>query len=98
MLSSVATGQDVVRKSRRENFPVASRLLPRRYRHHLLNVYRFARSVDDAGDEATPGRRPALLDAVEDDLARLYAGSVRRLPFVRTLAGTVETYSIPAEP
>jgi squalene synthase HpnC len=98
MLSSVAARQDVVHKARHENFPVASRLLPRRYRHHLLNVYRFARSVDDAGDEAEPGRRLPLLDAVEADLARLYAGAVPRLPFVRALAGTVAACSIPAEP
>ncbi|WP_246122277.1 squalene synthase HpnC [Actinoallomurus bryophytorum] len=94
----MATRQDVVRKSRHENFPVASRLLPRRYRHHLLNVYRFARSVDDAGDEGEPGGRLPLLDAVEDDLDRLYAGSLPRLPFVRALTGTVRTCSIPAEP
>jgi squalene synthase HpnC len=98
MLSSVATGQDVVRKARHENFPVASRLLPRRYRQHLLNIYRFARSVDDAGDEGEPGGRLPLLDAVEADLDRLYAGSEPRLPFVRALAGTVRTCAIPAEP
>jgi squalene synthase HpnC len=98
MLSSVATRQDVVRKARHENFPVASRLLPRRYRHHLLNVYRFARSVDDAGDEGEPGRRLPLLDDIEADLDRLYAGSLPRLPFVRALTGTVRACSIPAEP
>jgi squalene synthase HpnC len=98
MLSNVTARWDVVRKARHENFPVASRLLPRRYRHHLLNVYRFARSVDDAGDEAPPDQRLMLLDIVEADLARLYAGSEPRLPFMRSLAETVEMCSIPAEP
>jgi squalene synthase HpnC len=87
-----------VRRARQENFPVASRLLPHRYRRHLLNVYSFARSVDDIGDEAPSGRRLALLDAVDDDLDRLFAGSAPRLPFVETLAATVETCAILAEP
>ena len=34
-----------------ENFPVALRVLPRRYRRRLMAVYRFARFVDDIGDE-----------------------------------------------
>jgi squalene synthase HpnC len=37
-----------------ENFPVALRLLPGRYRRHLMAVYRFARTVDDIGDAALP--------------------------------------------
>jgi squalene synthase HpnC len=41
-----------------ENFPVALRVLPARYRRNLMAVYRFARTVDDIGDEALPGPRP----------------------------------------
>ena len=37
-----------------EKFPVALRLLPARYRRHLMAVYRFARTVDDIGDAALP--------------------------------------------
>ena len=37
-----------------ENFPVALRALPARYRRHLMAVYRFARTVDDIGDAALP--------------------------------------------
>jgi squalene synthase HpnC len=48
-----------------ENFPVASRLLPRAMRPHVAAVYAFARVADDFADE---GDRPqderlALLDA-----------------------------------
>jgi squalene synthase HpnC len=39
-----------------ENFPVASRLLPRRMRPHVAAVYAFARVADDFADEE---RRPA---------------------------------------
>jgi squalene synthase HpnC len=41
-------------QARAENFPVALRVLPGRYRRHLMAVYRFARTVDDVGDAALP--------------------------------------------
>lgn len=81
-----------------ENFPVASRLLPARHRAHLLNVYGYARLVDDIGDEAPPGERAALLDVVERDLDRVYAGGVPELPAMRRLSRTVVDRRIPAEP
>jgi squalene synthase HpnC len=98
----VASGRhdirDVISKARQENFPVASRLLPRRCRRHLLAVYGFARFVDDIGDEAEPDERLGLLDAVESDLVRLYSGRTPRLPAVLPLTRTVRDRSIPAEP
>ncbi|TDE35483.1 squalene synthase HpnC [Actinomadura sp. 6K520] len=81
-----------------ENFPVATRLLPARYRAHLLNVYGYARLVDDIGDEAPPAERTALLDLVERDLDRIYAGTRPELPVMRDLARTVTARSVPAEP
>jgi squalene synthase HpnC len=47
-----------------ENFPVASRLLPRRVRPHVAAVYAFARIADDFADEGTRSdeARLALLD------------------------------------
>src|SRR5262249_11189670 len=58
-------------KASAENFPVALRFLPRRYRGHLAAVYGFARSADDMGDEAAPGGRLCLLDELEADVGRL---------------------------
>lgn len=87
-------------KSPRENFPVASRLLPARLRRDLLAVYGFARLVDDLGDEA-PGDRAVLLDAVQEDLARVYLDDQRqppRIPVVRAVADTIRAHHIPAEP
>ena len=54
-----------------ENFPVASRLLPRRARPHIAAIYAFARIADDFADEGTrsPAARFALLD---DWQARLH--------------------------
>jgi squalene synthase HpnC len=94
----VPQGESVTFKVRRENFPVASRLLPRGYRRHLLAVYGFARFVDDVGDEAEPADRLRLLDLVDDDLGRLHAGWEPRLPAVRALAHTVGSCSIPPDP
>lgn len=46
-----------------ENFPVASRLVPRHARHHVAAVYAFARGADDLADEGTrsPEERLAAL-------------------------------------
>lgn len=37
-----------------ENFPVASRLLPARFRPHLAAIYAYARGADDIADEDAP--------------------------------------------
>src|SRR5215831_3182041 len=70
--SAAAIAAQAGAKASAENFPVALRLLPRRYRGHLAAVYGFARSVDDMGDEAAPRERAALLDELEADVGRLY--------------------------
>ena len=87
-------------KAADENFPVALRLLPGRYRAHLTAVYGFARSADDMGDEAPPDERLALLDELEADLGRLYqpGGEAPRLPVIRALAPAVAQCAIPAQP
>jgi squalene synthase HpnC len=45
--------EEVVANASGENFPVALRLLPERYRRHLTALYCFARLTDDLGDEVT---------------------------------------------
>jgi phytoene synthase len=53
-----------------ENFPVASRLLPRGLRPHVAAVYAFARTADDVADEPgrEPGERLAILAEYRDRL------------------------------
>src|SRR5215470_16863527 len=88
-------------KAANENFPVALRLLPRRHRQHLSAVYGFARSADDMGDEAPPGERLRLLDELDADLSRLYAGrggETPRLGVIQALAPAVAQCAIPAQP
>ena len=70
--SAAAIAAQAGAKASAENFPVALRLLPRRYRGHLAADYGFARSVDDMGDETAPQERAALLDELDADVGRLY--------------------------
>ena len=86
----------VMAQARHENFPVASLLVPKRVRAHLLAVYGFARLVDDAGDEVA-GDRLALLDELETDLERVWGGAPRN-PLIARLQVTVSTRDLPIEP
>jgi squalene synthase HpnC len=55
----------------RENFPVAMRVLPAGLRADLQAAYRFARHVDDVGDER-PDDSTSQLRTIADDVRRLY--------------------------
>jgi squalene synthase HpnC len=90
------TAGAVMARARRENFPVASRLLPRRARRHLLAVYGFARLVDELGD-AAPGDRLAALDWLEEDLGRAYEGRAEH-PLLTRLQATLRECALPREP
>jgi squalene synthase HpnC len=94
-----ATLADPAGKAAGENFPVALRALPGRYRRHLMTVYRFARLVDDVGDEGTGGgaERMSLLDSLDEDVLRIPGGTITD-PVVRDLAPTVRECGIPLQP
>ncbi len=85
---------------RTENFPVALGVLPAPLRRDLTAVYRFARHVDDVGDEGTddPSARSRRLDQVTGDLQKLYAGDRCDDPAVAGLADVVRRRRIPADP
>jgi squalene synthase HpnC len=80
-----------------ENFPVAIRLLPARFRKDLLAVYRYARHVDNLGDEAAGDRRRALAD-VAAEVRALYRGETVRDPAVAGLACSVERCGLRQDP
>jgi squalene synthase HpnC len=100
----------VAAKASAENFPVALRVLPGRWRAHLTALYGFARLVDDIGDEPLPGMpsgatpeqvtatRLKLLDDLEADVRRIYAGQEPDLPAIRELGRSVRECAIPAQP
>ncbi|MEU9123297.1 squalene synthase HpnC [Streptomyces sp. NPDC048506] len=99
-----------------ENFPVAPFFLPRAWRADLMAVYGFARLVDDIGDgDLAPGGgdavllgldraqyddRPALLDALEADLGRVFSDRAPgpKHPLMRRLGPTVRRCELTPEP
>jgi squalene synthase HpnC len=79
-----------------ENFPVASHLLPRAIRAHLLAVYGFARLADDIGDEAG-GDRLLLLDWLTRELELSAAGRATH-PLLQRLTPTIQRFDLPLDP
>ncbi|MEU1122054.1 squalene synthase HpnC [Streptomyces sp. NPDC005899] len=112
--TDAATG--TLDKAAGENFPVAPFFLPRAWRDDLMAVYGFARLVDDIGDgDLAPGGadarhlglesgqtedRPAMLDALEADLHRVFGvrGEGPRHPLMRALRPTVRRCALTPEP
>jgi squalene synthase HpnC len=90
------TAGAVMARAATENFPVASRALPRRVRSHLLAVYGFARLVDELGD-AAGGDRLAALDWIERDLDRAFDARAEH-PLLRRLEPTLSECCLPREP
>jgi squalene synthase HpnC len=86
----------VMARAESENFPVASRVLPRRVRSHLLAIYGFARLVDELGDSAS-GDRLSALDWLEEDLDRAYEGRAENA-LLSQLEPTLRECSLPREP
>jgi squalene synthase HpnC len=107
---SVTRAEEVVANASGENFPVALRLLPARYRRHLTNLYFFARLTDDLGDEARDAQadtsesadvsklRLCLLDQLAADVDRIYQGQTPESPVMRAMAETVRECGVPAQP
>lgn len=77
-----------------ENFPVALRLLPVRYRRVLLAVYDVARHIDQLGD-AAPGDRVRLLGDFRTDLHRLQRGERPDHPVLVALSPYVREFRLP---
>jgi squalene synthase HpnC len=86
----------VMARAETENFPVASRVLPRRVRSHLLAIYGFARLVDELGDSA-PGDRLAALDWLGEELERAYEGRAEH-PLLVRLEPTLRECALPRQP
>jgi phytoene synthase len=86
----------VMARARTENFPVASRALPRRVRAHLLAIYGFARLVDELGDSAA-GDRLAALDWLARELELAFEGRAQH-PLLVRLSPTLRECSLPREP
>ena len=106
---SLTRAEDVVANASGENFPVALRALPARYRRHLTHLYFFARLTDDLGDEARTDAsddpktsdtelRLRLLDELAADVDRIYEGKTPESPVMRAMAQTITECHVPAQP
>jgi len=101
---AVTRAEEVVANASGENFPVALRLLPERYRRHLTALYCFARLTDDLGDQARENGqsdadlRLRLLDELTADVHRIYEGKTPGAPVMQQMASTVNECKIPAQP
>lgn len=111
-----AHARAVLDKAAHENFPVAPFFVPRAWRADLMAVYGYARLVDDIGDgDVAPGGRdaellgldreqsddrPAMLDAFEADLRRVFesSGTGPRHPLLIRLRPTVRRCGLTPEP
>lgn len=80
-----------------ENFPVASRLLPRRLRDPVAAIYAFARHADDLADEGTaaPDDRLAALQAWEAALLDTLAGGPAPDPILLACADSIRRFDLP---
>jgi squalene synthase HpnC len=90
------TAGAVMARAAGENFTVASRLLPRRERAHLLAIYGFARLVDELGDSLA-GDREQALDWLSDELGRAFAGNATS-PLLVRLQDTIAACSLSRGP
>jgi squalene synthase HpnC len=101
---ALTRAEEVVANASGENFPVALRLLPERYRRHLTALYCFARLTDDLGDEAREAGqadadlRTRLLDELTEDVYRIYEGKTPDAPVMQQMAVTVTECQVPAQP
>jgi len=80
-----------------ENFPVASALLPARYRRAVVAIYRFARAADDIADEgdAPAAERLAALDRFNEALDAIERGQPTQAPPFPELAAAINLHQLP---
>ena len=80
-----------------ENFPVASVLLPARFRRPVALIYRFAREADDFADEgdAEAATRLEQLDRFRGDIQRIARGATPQIPWFAQLAAAIREHELP---
>jgi squalene synthase HpnC len=94
--SGAPAAEAVMARAGSENFPVASRVLPRSARADLLAIYGFARLVDELGDTIA-GERLAALDWLEAELERAFEGTAEH-PLLIRLQHTLRERGLPRGP
>ena len=80
-----------------ENFPVASILMPARFRRPVGLIYRFAREADDFADEGdlSANERLRLLARFGLELDRIEAGQIPSIDWFSSLAEVIREHQLP---
>ncbi|HEB54781.1 MAG TPA: squalene synthase HpnC, partial [Gammaproteobacteria bacterium] len=80
-----------------ENFPVASRLLPKRLRRPISVIYTFARTADDFADEGnlSKAQRHQKLDHYSGKLTAIAEGESIDDPVFIALADVIKGHALP---
>ncbi len=80
-----------------ENFPVASLLLPREFRHPVARIYRFAREADDFADEGQlpDAARLQRLEHYREQLRQIERGGAPDIPWFAELADVIRRHRLP---
>lgn len=80
-----------------ENFPVASLLLPPRFRQPIALIYRFAREADDFADEgdAPDAVRLERLEGFRSQLRKIERGGIPDSEWFTRLAGIIHNHGLP---
>jgi squalene synthase HpnC len=80
-----------------ENFPVASWVLPTRFRGPVRAIYAFARQADDFADEgdAPPQERLRSLAGFSAELDRIESGQPPHSPLFQSLAAIIREHHLP---
>jgi squalene synthase HpnC len=83
-----------------ENFPVASRVVPKHLRGAVVAIYRFARAADDCADEGdlSAVERLAALERLSGGLDAIAAGTAPHDPLLRELAAAIADHGLPLAP
>jgi phytoene/squalene synthetase len=97
LASELPGAEAVLGRAAGENFSVASLVLGRANRDHLLAIYGFARLVDQLGD-AVPGDRPALLDELQRELEAVFDAGDPSHELMQRLVPTVRACALPRGP
>ena len=89
---------EAIARSHYENFPIASRFVPKEIRKYVWTIYAFARIADDYADEPgfTLAERMDNLNQWEQYLDECYTGNPTHRVFA-ALAETVDRFQIPFE-
>lgn len=89
-----------IKPPRKENFPVASLLIPKHLREAIMGLYQFARSLDDIADHAslTVAEKKEQIAVYENELNKIAQQQPTDNPLFQALNAVVKKHALPLAP